>query len=176
MSESALVVLVPEAEELVGPFRAIYDPVANCGMPAHITILYPFKKPEAIDASVTRKLEAFFECHDPFAYALATIAQFPGVVYLAPDNVSPFVDLMTGIAEEFPENPPYGGTIKEVVPHLTVGHSENEAVFEKLKAEFTVVAKRELPIASRVDEVWLMEEHEGRWRGRIPFPLGTRGR
>jgi hypothetical protein len=41
-SESALVVLVPEAEPLVGPFRERYDPSASAGMPAHITINYPF--------------------------------------------------------------------------------------------------------------------------------------
>ena len=39
--ESALVVLVPEAERLVKPFCERYDPSAAAGVPAHITLLYP---------------------------------------------------------------------------------------------------------------------------------------
>jgi hypothetical protein len=40
--ESALVVLVPEAEAATKPFRDQYDPAAAAGVPAHITLLYPF--------------------------------------------------------------------------------------------------------------------------------------
>ena len=37
--QSALVVLVPEAEGLVKDFRDRYDPSATAGVPAHITLL-----------------------------------------------------------------------------------------------------------------------------------------
>ena len=47
--ESGLVVLVPQAEALVKPFRDRYDPSAATGVPAHITLLYPFKPPDEID-------------------------------------------------------------------------------------------------------------------------------
>ena len=40
--EAALVVIVPESEPLVERFRAKYDPAAGWGVPAHITINYPF--------------------------------------------------------------------------------------------------------------------------------------
>ena len=40
--ESALVVLVPEAEAIVGRWRQRYDPSAAVGMPAHNTLNYPF--------------------------------------------------------------------------------------------------------------------------------------
>jgi len=43
--ESALMVLVPEAERLVKPFRDRYDPSAAAGIPAHITLLYPLSIP-----------------------------------------------------------------------------------------------------------------------------------
>ena len=56
--ESALVVLVPEAEALVKPFRDRYDPSAAVGVPAHITLLYPFKPPDEVDGAVLDKL-----CH-----------------------------------------------------------------------------------------------------------------
>ena len=40
--ESAPVILVPEAEAIVGRWRQRYDPSAAVGMPAHITLNYPF--------------------------------------------------------------------------------------------------------------------------------------
>ena len=53
--ESALVVLVPEAESLVKPFRDRYDPAAAAGVPAHITLLYPFKHPDEVDQGGARR-------------------------------------------------------------------------------------------------------------------------
>jgi hypothetical protein len=41
--KSTVAILVPEAEGLVRLFRNRYDPSAKAGMPAHITLLYPFK-------------------------------------------------------------------------------------------------------------------------------------
>ena len=55
-SESALVVLVPEAEAIAKPFRDQYDPSAAAGVPAHITLLYPFKAPDEIDDITLCKL------------------------------------------------------------------------------------------------------------------------
>jgi hypothetical protein len=58
--ESALVVLVPEAEPLVKPFRDWYDPSAAAGAPAHITLLYPFKHPDEVDQTVLDDLSELF--------------------------------------------------------------------------------------------------------------------
>ena len=42
MPETALVIAVPEAEPLVSDWRAQHDWSAQRGVPAHITLLYPF--------------------------------------------------------------------------------------------------------------------------------------
>src|ERR1700729_2595365 len=47
-SESCLLVPVPEAEAVVGRVRGRLDRAAAWGVPAHVTILYPFVLPEAI--------------------------------------------------------------------------------------------------------------------------------
>jgi len=47
--ESALVVLLLEAEAIVGRSRQRYDPSAAVGMPAHITLNYPFLPGEPAD-------------------------------------------------------------------------------------------------------------------------------
>ena len=59
--ESALVVLIPEAEALAGPFRDKYEPSAAAGVPAHITLLYPFKAPDDIDDLVAQLNDPGFE-------------------------------------------------------------------------------------------------------------------
>ena len=42
MAETAIVVLVPEAEPLVGAFRRNHTAEGAHGMGAHVTLLYPF--------------------------------------------------------------------------------------------------------------------------------------
>ena len=54
--ESAIVALISEAENLVEPFRRRYDPSAAAGVPAHVTILYPFKPPHALTDDVIESL------------------------------------------------------------------------------------------------------------------------
>jgi hypothetical protein len=49
---TALIILVPEAEALVKEFRDKYDHSAAEGMPAHVTVLYPFKTLEHIGEDV----------------------------------------------------------------------------------------------------------------------------
>jgi hypothetical protein len=45
---TALVIPVPEAEPAVSAIRRQYDAAANSGMPAHITLVYPFVPIDAI--------------------------------------------------------------------------------------------------------------------------------
>jgi hypothetical protein len=42
MAESAFIVCVPEAEPHVAVLRERFDASARLGLPAHITMLYPF--------------------------------------------------------------------------------------------------------------------------------------
>ena len=58
--ESALVVLIPEAEDLVRGFRNKFDPSAAAGVPAHVTIVYPFKPPFELTADVIAALHEVF--------------------------------------------------------------------------------------------------------------------
>ncbi len=141
-------------------------------MPAHITILYPFKDPCRIDDAVLAELASYFESRDSFVFTLSEIARFPGVLYLAPDDDSPFVELTGGLAGLYPELPPYGGAYAEVKPHLTVAHADEDSVLERITADLKVVVEGRLPIESRLTEVWLVEERKGRWEKRVAFQLG----
>lgn len=113
--ESGLVVLVPEAEALVKVFRDRYDPSAATGVPAHVTLLYPFKPPEEIDEAVLAKLRDCLTHFAPFRFALAPIRRFRAeVLYLAPEPAEPFRQLTLAIWNLYPETPPYGGLYPDI--------------------------------------------------------------
>jgi len=157
---TALVITVPEAEPLVGPARSRYDLADRTGIPAHITILFPFGDRDD-------GLDELFARFPPFDFALTHVRRWPTVLWLAPEPSEPFVGLTNAVAARYPEHPPYEGEHDVVIPHLTVGHHEEPP--RELDAEL----RRGLPIAARATHVVQLEEFEHhRWRERGRFSLG----
>src|SRR5689334_8297219 len=62
---TALIITVPEAEEAVGALRLEHDSSAALGVPAHITILFPFAPPERVDETA---LASLFATCAPFEF------------------------------------------------------------------------------------------------------------
>src|SRR5262245_27609811 len=166
---TALVILVPEAETLVQTFRERYDPSAAEWMPAHITVLYPFKPADKIDKSVEETLRNLFSHHPPFRFSLEETNRFPNALYLAPQPDAPFKELTRVVAERYPETPPYGGVFSVVVPHLTIAQVGDLQQLDTISYEFDRTSRGRLPIRSRVEKVWLLEKHEGAWKPRYSF-------
>ncbi len=50
--DSALIARVPEVEPIIGRWRARFDSSAPFGVPAHVTVLFPFMPSEEIDNHV----------------------------------------------------------------------------------------------------------------------------
>jgi 2'-5' RNA ligase len=165
--QTALIVPVPSAEPAVAKWRARHDPSAPLGMPAHVTVLYPFLATEAITPSVERDLESVLSPFPAFEFKLVGVDRFPGVLYLAPEPAEPFTRLTAALYERWPDHPPYGGTFDEVVPHVTV-----------IQGNEPPEAERELEQATAIDaeakEVWLMAERGHRWSLLRRFPLRPR--
>ncbi len=170
-NEAALVVLVPEVESLVGKFRLAHDPSAALGVPAHVTINYPFVPSTRDGAELDKKLGKLFGEVAPFDFSFRRIGRFPHQLYLPPEPAAPFRQLIERVAAAFPESPPYGGIYHDVVPHLTVADSEDEAVLDWVEAELAPLLKLRLPVQSRADKVWLIDNSSGRWQHRSAFPL-----
>ncbi len=166
--ESALIVPVPEAEPLVRDLRKRFDPAAPAGMPAHITVIYPFVDPNFLTKSISEELEAICAGVPVFRFALAAIAQFPGVVYLVPEPAEPFSRLTTAIATRWPEAPPYGGIYDDVIPHLTVAHTSNADSIEEIRTKI----EPNLPARCSAGEVLLLTSRDGRWSARDRFEFG----
>lgn len=158
MPRTALIVPVPEAEPQVGELRLAHDSSAALGVPAHVTILFPFLDTAELDEAAIADLIAEFPAFD---FELDRVERFEdGVTWLRPTPSLPFVDLTTAVWQRWPERPPYEGAFDEPIPHLTV-------------SETPLDLHLELPIAARAREVTLIERDEasGRWSARLHLPL-----
>ncbi len=168
-SETGLILPVPEAEPLVRRWRERYDDAARTGVPAHITLLYPFLPPERIGDAEVRRLGELFAGAAPMRFELAAVRRFEGIVYLAPVPDTPMRDLTMRIWELYPETPPYGGAYPQVVPHLTVAQVDETAVLDEVEASLAPG----LPITSLASDVWLIVHGaEERWQVSHRFRLG----
>ena len=177
MIESALVLLVPEAETLMKPLRDRHDPAVAAGMPAHITLLYPFRPPDAIDATVLDGLRQCFASCAPSPFALAAVRRFESpvaVLYLEPEPAAPFRALTSAIWQRHPETPPHGGRHADTLPHLTVARVPDRQQLDAIAMRFAPAAAAVLPIRAMAAEVALMDTRSGRWQVRTTFGLGSR--
>jgi hypothetical protein len=69
MAESAFIIDVPEAESIASTVRAQLGSSSDPGIPAHITVLYPFMPPELITADVVQAArDAVFNSRLSFAW------------------------------------------------------------------------------------------------------------
>ena len=162
-----MIVVVSEAEAVVGPWRLRHTLDAPLGIPAHVTLLFPFVEPERLP-EVEARLAELVAATPGFDVVFERTARWPEILYLEPEPAEPFVGLTHAIEREWPDQPPYGGHYETIVPHLTVAESADSALLDRIAAE----VEPRLPIATRVREASLfVESHDGRWseHGRLPF-------
>jgi 2'-5' RNA ligase superfamily len=153
--ESAVLVPVPEAEPAVGRHRARLDRAAAQGVPAHVTVLYPFVPPAEITAATIEALAAAVGCVAAFDCRFAVTAWFgEEVVWLAPRPDAPFRALTRAVCAAFPGYLPYRGAHDDAVPHLTIGDRPPGGASDLRAAEADVL--RALPVRARISRAWLM--------------------
>ncbi len=158
---TALIIAVPEAEPAVETIRMTHDWSAARGVPAHITILFPFVDRNDVDEA---SLAELFARRQPFDFVLDRVETGAGMTWLIPDPAEPFLDLTQIVWDRWPHHPPYEGVHTTLVPHLTV-------------SETVIDIDIDLPIPSRAAEVTLIEEGpDGMWRTRSRFALDPTSR
>ncbi|MBT8214614.1 MAG: 2'-5' RNA ligase family protein, partial [Acidimicrobiia bacterium] len=155
------------AEPLVSQWRAEHDPAAAVGIPAHITVLYPFMTGRPITPQVIDDLSVLLADRSGFSFDLVDVGRFDDTLYLVPEPVEPFVDLTSVLHDHWPEYPPYEGAFPDLVPHLTVAHGD-AAEFEWMEPALLAG----LPIPCVADRVSLFTEAEETWTTSGSFPLG----
>jgi len=172
-TETAVLVLVPEADGAVAEHRAHLDMAASWGVPAHLSVVYPFVPPADVDDEVLARLAAALGSVPAFDCTFARTEWFgDDVLWLAPEPDAPFRKLITAVVAEFPAHLPYGGLYEEPVPHLTVGELRLGSAEELAAAQRAVSAH--LPIRARVDRAVLLAGRPERdaWHPVADFRLG----
>jgi 2'-5' RNA ligase len=170
-TQTALIVPVPQAEQAVGRWRAVLDQAAGWGVPAHVTVLYPFLAIEELDDGALTAIGEVVASVRPFTADFADVRWFGDtVVWLAPTPDNPFRALTTAVWQRFPQAAPYEGAHTDVVPHLTIGHDAPKPAL----AEAAGAVAGFLPIRATVDTVRLIAgtaEPDG-WHTIRDFPIG----
>jgi 2'-5' RNA ligase superfamily len=147
MPRTALIVPVREASDYCS---------GEPGVPAHVTVLFPFLDGAAVDEQAVHDLLSRFPAFD---FELDRVERFDnGIPWLHPSPSTPFVDLTAAVFERWPDHPPYEGAFDEVIPHVTITREDVQ-----------------LPIRCRATEVWLIEEQGEEpgvhWVTRLQVPL-----
>lgn len=166
---TALVIMVPEADPVVGRARQRYDTAAAEGVPAHVSVLYPFLPVERIDTGVLAALRELFAGHEPFEVRFPRFDRFPELLWLVPEPDGPVRALTAAVAARWPEAPPYGGAFADPAPHLTVAQWQSEEVYAAVQKE---CADALVLLGTRVAEVQLVAFDGVRWGQHAVFPLG----
>jgi 2'-5' RNA ligase len=173
-THTAVIVAVPAADPLVDEHRRHLDAAASWGVPAHVSVLYPFVEPAQVDDQVI----------DTLAAAIGSVAAFDcrfertqwfgqDVLWLDPDPAGWFRDLTASVWGAFPDHAPYGGAYDDVTPHLTVAERRLGSLAAVKAAEQAVQAG--LPVSTRIDRVLLIAgtQAPSSWRLVHEFRLGA---
>lgn len=152
---TAIVVPVPAAEPVIGAHRRVLDHTEVWGVPAHVTVLYPFVPPHALTADTIEVVRDCLRTVEAFDCVFSEVRWFDEhAVWLAPDPDEPFRDLTMAVWRRFPDHPPYRGAHPDVVPHLTMGTDRRGDLAGMRWAEQQV--REHLPVHARVDRVVLL--------------------
>jgi hypothetical protein len=166
---SALVVPITLPAALAA-VRDASDPMAARGVPAHVTILFPFLAASSLGASDHDILADIARLHAAFVARFDQVEQREQLVWLLPADQSPFLDLTAAIVERWPDQPPYGGVHAALIAHLTLVETADPGVRDAAAA----VAREVGPFEVAVSELLLITESmAGTWQTKWPLALET---
>jgi 2'-5' RNA ligase len=137
---------------------------ASLGVPAHITLLVPFKGPDELREADRRRIAGILRTTGPIPYRLTGIRDWDDARYLVVDPGTPFTRLVERLVAAYPTWPPYGGAFP-YVPHVTISVGAPD--------EHPAITDPRSPLERLADTAILIEEGEGgRWRVRWRFHIG----
>ena len=169
--ETGLIIPVPAFESFIRHHRTLNSAVSPEGVPAHLTLLYPFLPPMGCKESHA-EVASFFTEIEPFDFQLTKVGWFAErVVFLAPEDPQPFIELTEKLIDRWSVCIPYGGRHGGAhVPHLTLGI---EGTPEE-RASLAEAAEQLLPVQCVADQAWLMigTPRPAQWQIASKFSFG----
>ncbi len=166
--ETGLILRIPEAEPVVGKWRSGHDSSAPLGVPAHVTVLYPWIPMDQLTDADRAAAAEIVARMSPFDLTFAAVGRFPAALWLDPRPGEPILALTRAFAGRWPAYPPYGGEHgDDLVPHLTISDSTDPDELGHIVADVEAA----LPLHSRVDELSLLVHQGGCWSLEQVFPF-----
>lgn len=172
-TQAAVIVAIPAADPAVSAHRRALDAAAALGVPAHVTVIFPFAVPAALTRDDDDRLASAIRSVPRFECSFSSIGWFgQDCAWLRPDDDRPFRALTLAVWAAFPDHPPYGGAFDDLVPHLTIGERRLGTLQDLHRATTEVMSH--LPISQHVSEVVLVAGTEAvnSWSVVRRFPLG----
>lgn len=172
-NQSAVIIPIPEVEPVVRELRLRYDPAARLGVPAHVTLLYPFCAPQTLDRE-TKTLETFCGSIAAFRFSFTDVRRFPATAYLHPDKAEAFTRITRKLVDLWPQCKPYGGAFPDIVPHLTVADRVTDEILDTVEK----LLRRQLPLQCAAREISIFASDDtGTWSKKVSYLLrGLEGR
>lgn len=166
--QTALAVPVSEADALLRAVAAQFPGVVREGVPAHVSVQYPFLAASDLDDGVVGALSSLFAVQRPLRVTFADCRRIGGFVFLRPDPVDELATLTAQVRQRWPAVARPDGLDGEVGPHLTVAMRASEEDAETIERQVITA----LPISTELREVWLVA-FEDRWVLRSRFEFGV---
>lgn len=165
---AALVITVrlPPALEALR-LRGIVE--AQHGVPAHITLLYPFAEPSTIGPAVLKTVRRIARTHECMTVRLVEPCLWPDTLYASVEPVAELRSLYEDLAAAFPAFPLYGGAFS-FTPHVSIAEGP-AAGGPDLPGH---PAWRALPMEVAVSAVDLVVLDDTGWHRAHRFPLARR--
>ncbi len=169
--ETAIIVPVEGVELLLSAAATAFGFDRPPGVPAHVTLLYPFVDAERLVLGHAYEAQRALSDIQPFECSFASIGRFddpPVAIYLEPRPVEQFSAMIEALVAAFPKFPPYGGTVEEVIPHLTVVETADRTLW----AEVEEWMGPQLPVRTSVQGFSIYVQTDTGWVERFKLPLG----
>lgn len=160
---TSLLFLVPEAQDL---FDAVGGATPG-GIPAHITVLYPFIPPIRATQQTRDELAQLAAETDRFSVTITSLAQYEITTYLDLEPEAPIQALTHHIFDHWPNYPPYGDIDLYIQPHMALAQGV-------IPSDVEATALPYLPVNAEITHLTMMVRRwSGRWMIDSEFPLRT---
>ena len=166
--QSALIIPI-ELPAPLAAVRARFGATTSPGLPAHVTILFPFIPVTNLDPSVGAAVMELAAAMEPFRARFDQVQRQDAMVWLLPAQQEPFLELTAAVLARWPAYQPYGGAFNSLIAHLTLVESGGDAI-----TRATSAALEHGPFEVLVEELQFIGEVEsGGWRELDRFRLGS---
>jgi hypothetical protein len=119
-----LLLITPDAESLVGRWRAEHDPAARFGIPSHVTVRTPFLPPERWRDPALSLLERFL----PIDVTLTRLENRPGALVIVAEPDDELREITEAATLSWPTLPPHKGNRPDLAYHMTVVRTANDRI------------------------------------------------